>query len=184
MTTSLKFSRTALDDAFGGVPIARHDAVAEGTVVHTDTYGCVMCLTDVDEGDEFFLNLLQLVGIFLVGIFQMFEGTAGIYIVARIDAYFLTIEGGDISGVGREMDICHQWLGIAVGLQLGRDMLHILCLTGALGGETYQFASGIDDALGLCHTGGSVVGIGGGHRLDADGVVAANADITHTGFGR
>ena len=56
-----------------------------------------------------------------------------------------------------------QRLGVTVSLQLGRDVFHILRLSGALSRETYQFATGIDDTFGLCHTGGGIVGVGGGH---------------------
>ena len=171
-----------LDDAFRCVAIARHDAVAQGTVVHADTDGCVVFLADLDKGKQFLLDLLQLVGIFLVGIFQMFESTSRVDIVAGIDAHLLTILGGDIGRMSREVDVGHQWLGVTVSLELGGDVLHVLCLTCALCGEAYQFPSGIDDAFGLCHTGGGIVGVGGGHRLDADGVIASYADITHTGL--
>ena len=143
-----------------------------------------MFLADLYKGDELLLNLLQFVGIFLVGVFQMLEGAAWVYIVARIDAHLLTIEGSDIGCMGGEMDIGHQWLGIAVSLQLGRDILHVLCLTGSLCRETHQFATSIDDALGLSHTGSGIVGIGGSHRLDADGVAASNADVAHMCFCR
>ena len=171
------------NDTFRGVAIARHDAVAQRTVVHTDTDGRMMFLADLDEGKKFFLDLLQFFGIFRIGIFQMLERPSGVDVIAGIDAHLLTIEGSDIRCVGREMDIGHQWLRIAVGLELGGDMLHILGLTGALGRETYQFTTGIDDTFGLCHTGDGVVGIGGGHRLDADRIVASNANVAHTGFG-
>ena len=67
-------------------------------------------------------------------------------------------------------------------LQSGRDILHILCLTRALGGETHQFATSVDDALGLGHAAFCVVGIDGGHRLYADRVVASYPDVTNMGY--
>ena len=112
----------------------------------------------------------------------MFESTTRIHVVARINTYLLTIEGGDISCMGCEMYIGHQRLSIAIGFQLGGDVLHILCLTCSLGCEAYEFATSIDNTFGLCYAGRGIVGIGGGHRLDADGVASSNADIAHPGL--
>ena len=175
---------TALHDAFGRIAIARHNAVAEGTVIHTDTDGSVMFLTDLNEGDEFPFDFLQFVGIFLIGVFQMFEGTSRVDIVAWIDAHLLTIEGGDVGGVCGEVHIGHQWLCVAIGLQFGRDVFHIFCLTGSLCCKAYQFAACIYNAFCLCYAGVGIVGIGSCHRLDADGVITSNADITHLRFCR
>ena len=85
--------------------------------------------------------------------------------------------------MGREVHVGYEWRRIAIGLQLGRDILHVLGLTDALGSKTYQFAAGIDDALGLSHTALGVIRIYRSHRLDADGIRAANANLADTGFG-
>ena len=64
-------------------------------MVHADTDGGVMCLANLDEGDEFLLNLLQFLGIFLIGVFQMLEGASWVDIVARIDTHlFITFDNG------------------------------------------------------------------------------------------
>ena len=93
----------------------------------------------------------------------MFESTSWVDIVAWIDTHLLTIKGCNVGRMGGKMHISHQRLGVTVSLQLGRDVFHILRLSGALSRETYQFATGIDDTFGLCHTGGGIVGVGGGH---------------------
>ena len=171
----------ALDNALGGVAIARHDAIGQGAVVDTDADGGVVLLADVEEGHELGFYLLQLGSILGIGVFEVLEGAPGIDIVARIDAYLLAILGCDIGDMGGEMDIGNKGGGIAVGLEACGDVLHIFCLAGALGGEAHEFATGIDDALGLCHTALGVVGIDSGHGLDADGVVASDGDIAYVG---
>ena len=113
----------------------------------------------------------------------MFEGTPWIYIVAGINSNLLTILCCNISGMGGEVHIGHQRSLVTVCLQTGRDVFHVFCLTSALGCETYQLASGIDDAFGLSYAGFRIVGVGCSHRLNADGVVATNgnvADMSHT----
>ena len=139
----------ALDNALGGVAVAAHDAVGEGAVVHADAHGGVVLLTDIDKRHELLLNLLQLCGIFLVGVLQVLERAPGIYVVAGVDAHFLAILGSDVGGVGGEMNIGNEGLSVAVGLETGRDVAHVLGLAGALGGEAHELATGIDDALGL-----------------------------------
>ena len=58
-----------LHDAGGRVAIARHDAVGERAVVHADAHGGAMLTADVEEGHEAVLNLAELGGVLLVGIF-------------------------------------------------------------------------------------------------------------------
>ena len=82
--------------------------------------------------------------------------------------------------MSRKMDISHQRLVISIRLQTGGDILHILSLTCALGGETHQFATSIDDTLCLCHTALGIVSVHRRHRLDADGILSSNADIPYT----
>ena len=84
--------------------------------------------------------------------------------------------------MSREVDIGHEGCRIAVGLQACRDILHVLGLTDALGGEAYEFATCIDDALGLGHTALGIIRIYRSHRLDTDGVGASDADIPDTGL--
>ena len=148
-------------------------------MVHADADGRVMLLTYMKERDELRLDLLQLLGIFLVGVLQVLEGTSWVDVVAGIDTHLLTILCSDISRMCREVDVSHKRRHIAVGLQPRRDVLHVLGFTGTLCREAHQFTTGIDDALGLGHAAFGVVGVGGCHRLDADGVVATYGDVAH-----
>ena len=152
-----------LHDALGRVAIARHDAIGEGAVVHADAHRRMLFFTDVDERHEPILYLLQFLSVFLVGVFQMFELAAGIDIVAGVDAHLFAIQSGHVGGMSGKVHIGHQRLRITVGFQAGGDVLHVLRLAGALRSESYQFASGVDDALGLSHAPLGVVGIDGRH---------------------
>ena len=113
----------------------------------------------------------------------MLERASRIDIIAWIDAHLLAILSSHISGMGCEMDVGYQRSGIAIGFQAGRDVLHVLCLTGTLSGETQQLSTCIDDAFGLCHTTLRIVGISRSHRLDADRVVATNGNLANMGDG-
>ncbi len=170
---------TTLHDSCRSVTITAHDAVAQRSVVHADTDGGMVLFADIQERNELAFNLLQFGGIFLVSVFQMLEHTARIHVIAWIDAHLLTIQSGHVGCMSREMHISYQWLWVAVGFQLGGDMLHILRFAGALGGEAHQFATCIDDALGLCHRCLGVIGIGGGHGLYSYRIVAADQQISH-----
>ena len=150
-------------------------------MVHTDAYGGVVLLTDIDKRYELRLNLLQLGLVLLVGIFQVLEGTSWVHVVAWIDANLLAVLCGHVGRMSGEVHVGHQRLVVAIRLQTGRDVLHVLCLTGALRGEANDFATCIDDAFGLCYATLRVVGVDGSHRLDADGVVATNGDIAYVG---
>ena len=92
-------------------------------MVHTDTDGSMMLLTDIQEGHELLLDLLQLGRILLIGILQMLERTPWIDIVAWVDTHLLAVKGCHVGRMGREMYIGHKRCRIAVGLQLGRDTI-------------------------------------------------------------
>ena len=171
---------TALHNTLRGVAIARHDAVAERTVVDADANSSMVLLTDIDKRHQLVLYLLQFLGIFGIGVLQMLERAPGIDIVARIDAYLFAILRCHISGMRRKVHISHQWCLVTVSLQTSRDILHVLSFTRALSGETHQFATRINYTLCLLDTTIGIVGVDGCHRLNADGVLSANADMTHT----
>ena len=151
-------------------------------MVYANAYSGMVFLADIDERHQFVLDLLQFCSIFLIRVFQMLERTSRVDIVARIDAHLLTVEGSHISGMSREMHVSHEGLLIAIRLQTGGDILHVLSLTRTLGREAHQFATSVDNPLGLTDAALSIIGIHRGHRLDADGVLSANADIPYTGL--
>ena len=85
-------------------------------MVHTDAHSRMMFLADIEERHELAFDLLQLSRILFISIFQMLERAPRVDIVARIDAHLLAITGSDISRMGREVDVGHEWCLIAVGL--------------------------------------------------------------------
>ena len=60
-------------------------------MVYADTDSGMIGFTDVQKRNETVAYLSDFLRIFFIGIFQMFEGTRGIYVVTRIDTDFLRI---------------------------------------------------------------------------------------------
>ena len=145
-------------------------------MIHTDADGSMMLLADVEERYEANLNLLKFVGILLVGIFLLDELAGRIHVVARIDAHFLTIESSHVGNVRIEVNIGYERSLIAVGTDAGIDVFHVLCLAGTLSGEAHQLATSLDNLLSLLNASLGIIGVGGGHRLDADRIIATQVD--------
>lgn len=77
----------------------------------------MMLLTDIQEGNKFRLYLLQLLSILLICIFQMFEDTPRVYVVTGVNTYLLTILGGNVSNMRREMHVGNQRCVVTFSLQ-------------------------------------------------------------------
>ena len=169
----------ALHDSLRRVAIAAHDAVGERPVVHADAYGGAMLAADVEKRHQLSFYLLQFTGIFLIGIFQLFELPCRVNIVAGIDSHLLGIEGGHVGHMRIEMHVGHQGCGISPLPQQCIDVLQVLRLAHALCGEAHIFASCLDDAYGLLHAALGIVGRSGGHRLHPDGMFAAQRSVAH-----
>ncbi len=165
--------------ALGGVAVAAHDAVGEAAVVHTDAHGCMVSLADVEEWHKLALYLLQFFGIFLVGILQMLERATGVYIVAGIHSHLLTAAGCHVGHLGIEVHIGHKGCEIASLAQTVANVFHVLGLARSLSGEPHILAASLDNADGLLDTCLGIHRVSGGHRLDADGVVAAHGCAAH-----
>ena len=100
-------------------------------------------------------------------------------VVAGVDAHLLGIERGDVGNMRIEVDVGHERRLVAVGAYAGIDILEVLGFARALCGKTHQLSACLDDALSLGYAGSGVIGVGGGHRLDADRVVASHVDGTY-----
>lgn len=74
------------------------------------------------------------------------------------------------------MNIGYERSPIAVGTDAGIDVFHVLCLAGTLSGEAHQFATSLDNLLSLLYASLGIIGVGGGHRLDADRIIATQAE--------
>ena len=168
--------QAAFYDALWRIAIAVADAVGERTVVHADADGCMMLLADVEERHEAVFYLLEFVGVLLIGIFLLDELAGRIHIVARVYAHLLAVECSHVGNVRIEVNIGYERSLIAVGTDAGIDVFHVLCLAGTLSGEAHQLAASLDDFLCLTDASLSIIGIGGGHRLDADRVIATQVE--------
>ena len=89
----------------------------------------------------------------------MLERASRIHVIAWIDAHLLTVLCSHIGSMGGEVNISYQRLGIAICLQTGRDILHVLSLTSTLCRKAHQFATCVDNPLGLCYATLCIIGI-------------------------
>ena len=74
-------------------------------MVYANTDGGSVCFTDVEEWYETVAYLLQLCGIFLVGIFQQVERLHFVHIVSGVDAHFFHFFGCGIGRTRVKMDV-------------------------------------------------------------------------------
>ena len=79
----------ALYHSGGGVAIAAHDAVAEASVVHTDTDCGVVGTARVEKRYKSVLYAAQFSGVFCVGIFELAECASRIYEIAGVDTHLV-----------------------------------------------------------------------------------------------
>ena len=99
---------TGFHHPFGSVSVAGHDTVGQGTVIDSDADSRMILLTDIQKRHKAVMNLLYLLRILLVGIFQFLKSTRCIYIVARIDPYLFCILSCYIGHFRIKMHIGHQ----------------------------------------------------------------------------
>ena len=78
-------------------------------MVNANAHGCVVLATDIKERHEACINLFNLFGILFVGIFQLFERSSWVYIVAGINANLLNMLRSHVGNVGIEMHIGNKW---------------------------------------------------------------------------
>ena len=76
-------------------------------MVDANAHGGVVLLTDIDEGHELRLYLLQFGSVLLVGVLQMLERAARVDVVAGVDAHLLAVLGSDVGSMCGEMDVGH-----------------------------------------------------------------------------
>ena len=148
-------------------------------MVHADAYRRVVAAADVEQGYEALFYALQFGGILCVGVFELSEGACRIDIVAGVDAHLLAVQRRHVGHLGVEVYVGDEGRGISGIAQGLGDVLHVLGLAHALCRQSYQFASRPDDAYCLFHACLGVVGVCGGHRLHAYGVVAADGNVPH-----
>lgn len=99
-------------------------------------------------------------------------------VVAGVDADFLDPFCGFKGGVWLEVDVCDEGDVAACGADLVGDVFEVGGVDFCLGGDADDFAAGVGECEDFCDAGGGVACVGGDHGLDADGVFAADADVS------
>ena len=166
----------ALDHAERGVAVAVHDPVRERTVVGADAHGAAAVLAEADERDELVADAFELRRVLAVRIFADLEFFL-IDEIARVDADFFHPFGGFESGVRFEMDVCDERHVAAGGADFAGDVFEVGGVEFRLGGDADDFAPRVRQGEHLGDAGVGVAGVRGDHRLQADGVSAAHADV-------
>ena len=100
-------------------------------------------------------------------------------IVAGVDAHFLYNAGGQLCGIGREVDVCHQGGVVAPAAQAVFDGPQVLGLFDAGGRHPHQLAARLYHANALGYGARGVQRVRGGHALHPYGVVAPYAHGTY-----
>jgi len=171
----------AFDHAERGVAVTVHDPVREGTVVGADAHGAAEFFALEYQRGERFLQSFQFLGVLVIGVFAGGEFFA-VGVVAGVDADFLDPEGGFEGGGGDEMDVGDDRGWVAAAAQFGDDVFEVFRVLDAGCGDAEDFAAGFDDRDGFTDAGIRVHRVGDQHRLDADRVVAADADVADFDF--
>ena len=177
LTAHLRELDGGLCHAFGGVAVARHDAFGEGAVVGADAHGCVVALADVDEARHLVANLLDLVGILLVG--EMNLAGVAVGVVAGVDTHLLDNLCGDFGGLRVEVDVSHEGDVAAALGELVLDVVEVFGSTDVGGCDADNLAACFDHAEGLFDSGVGIHGVGVGHGLNADGGAAAEGEVAY-----
>ena len=166
----------ALDHAERGVAEAVHDAVGERAVVGADAQRAAELLAAPHQRPEARGGVLHLFAPIGVAVFAdgklLLVGE-----VARIDAHLLDVLGGDQRGVGREMDVGDERHGDPAPPQLAADLREVLGLLEGGRGDARDLAAGLHHALDLRDGRERIERVGRRHRLQAQRIRAADADV-------
>jgi hypothetical protein len=146
-------------------------------VIGADPHRATKVLAKVDQGRELLADALQLRLVLDVAVLSDLE-LLFVGVVAGVHPDFFHPLGGFEGGVRLEMDVRHQRHLAAGGAHLAGDVLQIRRINLLLRRDPDNFATGIRECQDLRDTGGRVAGVGSDHRLHADRVVAADADVS------
>src|SRR6185437_10230995 len=115
----------AFDHTHRGIAITAHDPVAQRAMIGTDAHRGTVLFTDADQRREPLSDPVYLLVILRVGIFDVFEFLF-VDIIAGVDAHFLHDARSDLRGVGREMNVRHQWRIVPAAAKLVADVQQVL----------------------------------------------------------
>ena len=135
------------------------------------------------SGREALLDAIDLGGVVLVGVLadakELLVGE-----VARVDAHLLDVLGGLHGRRRAEVDVRDQRRLDAHAAQAALDFADGLGVGRGRRGDAHDLAAGLDQAHRLRQGGLDVLGARRGHRLDANGLIAAHGDGADLDFAR
>ena len=168
----------AFHHAVRRITIAVQDAVREGTVVRPQAHRAAMFLAEKHQRGKGCADFVDFLLVFVIGVIALHKLLL-IHEITGIHADFLYPLGSLHSGIGLEVDICHQ-RHIAPGSpQLAGNILQISGIHLGLRGKADNFAPGLSQSQRFAHTPRRIQRITGQHGLDADGVVTTNPHVSH-----
>jgi hypothetical protein len=134
-----------------------------------------------NERFKFFLDPEELMLIFGISVVSLLESFL-VRIIAGVDPDFLDMFRSDHGGVGSKMDVRNQRDSEAAFIQPGLDMRQVGGFIDGRRRYPDYFASRLDQLNHLGYGRFGVHRIGNGHRLYADWIIAAHADIPDHDF--
>jgi hypothetical protein len=173
----------ALHHALGGVAVAVHDPVREGAVVGADAHGDAQLLGPQDQGRESLADPLELSRVLLVGVVALLE-PLGVGEVPRVDADLIHVLNREQRQLGGEVDVGDQGHPDSPGTHPLSDLRERLGILQGGDGDPHDLAPRRVERFDLREGRLCVPGERGGHGLDADRLVAAHPQATHTHHAR
>ena len=167
----------ALAHAEWGIAVAVHDPVGKGAVVRADPHRAAEILAKQDERCELLAYPFQLRLVLVVRVFADLEFLL-VSIVAGVHADFLHPFRGLHGGVGFEMNVGDQRHVATGGADFAGDVLKVGGINFRLRGDPHDFTTRLRQIQNLADAGRRIAGVGGDHRLHADRVFPADADIS------
>lgn len=150
-------------------------------MVGADAHGSSEFFATKHDGGEGFVESFEFLGVVGIGVF--FDGKFFIVgVVAWVDAYFVDVfcrfhcGGREKMYISDEGDVA---LCVFEGLCDGAEGLSGFFVWG---GDTNDFATGFSEGEALFNSGLNVLGGGGGHGLDANGIFASNGGVSDADF--
>mmetsp|Transcript_39009 Transcript_39009/g.65553 ORF Transcript_39009/g.65553 Transcript_39009/m.65553 type:complete len:249 (+) Transcript_39009:1373-2119(+) len=147
-------------------------------MVGADAHGAVERLALLHEGGEDLLAPFHLQRVLLGAlVVDLLERLAAVCEVPRVDADLLERLGHADSHLRREVHICHQGGVVPILEQLLADLVARVGLHHALHRDAHQVRASIGASLHLLHRRLDVAGVGSGHGLQGDGVLASDGHL-------
>mmetsp|Transcript_69735 Transcript_69735/g.167417 ORF Transcript_69735/g.167417 Transcript_69735/m.167417 type:complete len:212 (+) Transcript_69735:1525-2160(+) len=158
--------------AFGGIAILEQDALGQGAMVHTNSKRLTLLLKLQNQWYKTLCDIrLCLSNVFFCELGDGVERLSAICEVARVHADLVDMICHYQRNFGREVDVRHNWCGVAILKQLLLDLFASPRLRHTLHSDPDNVHTGVSARLDLSYGGLNVVGGSGGHCLSRDPVL-------------